>query len=57
MLITLKPIKTIQVSCNHTQTSESCLIEGVEIKPLATHADSRGFFREIIRDTDPIFSS
>lgn len=45
------------MSCNHPQTSDSCLIKGVEIKPLATHADSRGFFREIIRDSDPIFRS
>jgi dTDP-4-dehydrorhamnose 3,5-epimerase len=30
-------------------------IEGVEIKTLVTHADERGFFREIIRETDPFF--
>ena len=28
-------------------------IEGVEIKELVTHPDERGFFREIIRVTDP----
>src|SRR6476661_1485728 len=30
-------------------------IEGVEIKDLVTHPDERGFFREIIRSTDPFF--
>ena len=30
-------------------------IEGVFIKDLVTHADERGFFREIIRVTDPFF--
>lgn len=28
---------------------------GVEIKRLETHADERGFFRELIRVTDPFF--
>lgn len=32
-------------------------IEGVEIKVLKTHADDRGFFREIIRETDPFFTT
>ena len=31
------------------------IIEGVELKELVTHADERGFFREIIRETDPFF--
>lgn len=31
-------------------------ITGVEIKDLKTHRDQRGFFREIIRVTDPFFS-
>ena len=31
------------------------MIEGVEIKELVTHADDRGFFREIIRSSDAIF--
>ena len=31
-------------------------IEGVEIKQLTTHPDERGFFREIIRVTDPFFA-
>lgn len=31
------------------------MIEGVVIKPLITHVDERGFFREIIRVTDPFF--
>jgi dTDP-4-dehydrorhamnose 3,5-epimerase len=31
------------------------MIEGVEIKDLVTHPDERGFFREILRVTDPIF--
>ncbi len=31
-------------------------IEGVEVKELVTREDDRGFFREIIRETDPFFS-
>jgi dTDP-4-dehydrorhamnose 3,5-epimerase len=31
------------------------MIEGVEVKELVTLADERGFFREIIRETDPFF--
>jgi dTDP-4-dehydrorhamnose 3,5-epimerase len=31
------------------------MIAGVEIKELSTHTDERGFFREIIRKTDPFF--
>ncbi len=31
------------------------MIQGVEIKELATHADERGFFREVIRNTDAFF--
>ncbi len=31
------------------------MIVGVELKELVTHADERGFFREIIRVNDPIF--
>lgn len=30
-------------------------IDGVQIKQLHTHPDARGFFREIIRATDPFF--
>jgi dTDP-4-dehydrorhamnose 3,5-epimerase len=30
-------------------------IDGVEIKQLVTHPDERGFFREIIRETDEFF--
>ena len=30
-------------------------IDGVEIKKLVTHADQRGFFREVIRATDDFF--
>ncbi len=33
------------------------LIAGVEIKELVTHADERGFFREMIRVTDPFFGA
>jgi len=33
------------------------MIEGVEIKELVTHPDERGFFREIIRKTDPFFDN
>ena len=32
------------------------MIEGVKIKELATHTDERGFFREIIRETDDFFA-
>ncbi len=31
------------------------MIDGVEIKELVTHSDERGFFRELIRVTDPFF--
>ena len=31
------------------------MIEGMEFKELITLNDDRGFFREIIRDTDPFF--
>jgi dTDP-4-dehydrorhamnose 3,5-epimerase len=30
-------------------------IEGVVVKALITHTDERGFFREVIRATDPFF--
>ncbi len=33
------------------------MIEGVVIKELVTHADERGFFREIIRGTDDFFAA
>ena len=32
------------------------MIDGVVIKKLVTHSDERGFFRELIRATDPFFS-
>lgn len=32
------------------------MIQGVQIKELATHTDERGFFREIIRVTDGFFA-
>lgn len=32
------------------------MIQGVEVKDLVTHPDERGFFRELIRKTDPFFS-
>lgn len=35
-------------------TIEQSII-GVEIKPLKSHRDERGFFREIVRVTDPFF--
>ena len=37
--------------------SKRNMIEGIEIKPLITHADQRGFFREIIRVTDDCFGA
>lgn len=36
--------------------SNNRLIQGVWLKPLVTHTDERGFFREVIRVTDDIFS-
>ena len=33
------------------------MIEGVVLRNLATHADERGFFREIIRVTDDFFAA
>ncbi len=32
------------------------MIEGVVFKPLVTHSDERGFFRELIRASDDFFS-
>jgi dTDP-4-dehydrorhamnose 3,5-epimerase len=32
------------------------MIEGVAIKKLRTHRDERGFFRELIRETDDFFT-
>ncbi len=32
------------------------MIEGVTLKNLVTHADDRGFFREVVRVTDGFFS-
>ncbi len=31
------------------------MIDGVIVTELTTHADQRGFFREILRDTDDVF--
>ena len=31
-------------------------IDGVEFKDLVTHTDERGFFREVIRSSDPFFA-
>lgn len=31
------------------------MIEGVSTKDLVTHSDERGFFREVVRDSDEIF--
>jgi dTDP-4-dehydrorhamnose 3,5-epimerase len=33
------------------------MIQGVEIKQLRSHRDDRGFFREVLRSTDPIFTA
>lgn len=32
------------------------MIHGVEVKELSTFPDERGFFRELVRSTDPFFS-
>ncbi|MGH7861319.1 MAG: dTDP-4-dehydrorhamnose 3,5-epimerase family protein, partial [Candidatus Dormibacteraceae bacterium] len=31
------------------------MLQGVEVKELVTHTDERGFFREVIRETDDFF--
>ncbi|MBO0727849.1 MAG: dTDP-4-dehydrorhamnose 3,5-epimerase family protein [Acidimicrobiaceae bacterium] len=31
------------------------MIDGVKVKQLVTHSDERGFFREVIRETDEFF--
>jgi dTDP-4-dehydrorhamnose 3,5-epimerase len=36
-------------------TASLSTIYGVEVKELKSHPDDRGFFREIIRSTDPLF--
>ena len=36
-------------------SSKPVTIEGVVLKDLVTHTDERGFFREVIRDTDDFF--
>lgn len=33
------------------------MIEGVVLKPLLTHTDERGFFRELIRSNDEFFAN
>lgn len=37
------------------QNSIETTIFGVEVKELISHPDARGFFREVIRETDPFF--
>lgn len=32
------------------------MIQGIELRELTTHGDERGFFREIVRQDDPIFA-
>ncbi|MCC7519739.1 MAG: dTDP-4-dehydrorhamnose 3,5-epimerase family protein [Verrucomicrobiae bacterium] len=32
------------------------MIQGVELKELITHVDERGFFRELLRASDPFFA-
>jgi len=36
-------------------TTKTDSIEGVVLKELVTHTDERGFFREVIRETDQFF--
>jgi len=36
-------------------TSKPASIDGVVLKELVTHSDERGFFREVIRETDDFF--
>ena len=40
----------------HTPPENNSII-GVEFKPLKTHRDGRGFFREVVRITDPFFKA
>src|ERR1700730_5536388 len=49
-----------RTSCERTQLIESLdlssiNIDGVVLKELVTHVDERGFFREVIRETDGFF--
>jgi dTDP-4-dehydrorhamnose 3,5-epimerase len=41
---------------SETLAERSDMIEGVAFKQLSTHADDRGFFRELIRVTDTCFA-
>jgi len=41
----------------NTAILQNTAIVGVEIKQLVTHGDDRGFFREIMRDTEEVFRS
>ena len=36
-------------------SSKPAVIEGVVLKELVTHVDERGFFREVLRETDEFF--
>jgi dTDP-4-dehydrorhamnose 3,5-epimerase len=53
--ITVGTIKTSFDSRVILWCVEESMIQGVELKELKTYADERGFFRELIRVTDPIF--
>lgn len=46
---------TIAAGIEMSSSSEQMVISGVEVKLLKSHPDDRGFFREIIRRTDPFF--
>jgi dTDP-4-dehydrorhamnose 3,5-epimerase len=48
--------KVVQLESVEDLLQGDSLIEGVCWKPLVSHNDSRGFFREVIRHTDPLFS-
>src|SRR5580765_2254309 len=40
-----------------TASSQGTTIPGVEFKDVVTHTDHRGFFREVIRNTDEFFAA
>lgn len=44
-----------RLACLTGEAAVSAAIDGVVLKPLTTHTDGRGFFREIVRATDECF--
>jgi dTDP-4-dehydrorhamnose 3,5-epimerase len=50
-----KVAEAVVGECTMEEFSINVLIEGVVVKELKTHLDPRGFFREVVRVTDPLF--